>query len=187
MKRENIEVVMNNIIHTYENSIEKINEYLDSAKAKKIKVGENQDERVLQAIEEEKQKEHVSKLTLKCMSEVAELIKAYGDSETEFFRLKGEEITADAELLKMKLNETQVADLQKRYLENYTMLSQINAYAKEHNFSVVTFQTNRLEVLNSWNFLIKPRYLENTTGKTVFMSFLECAEKYKASFLRQIY
>ena len=163
--RAKIEPVMNEIIMTYKNGISEIRNYIESAKSQKIKLAENQDERTVQEIEKSKQIEKINGMKLNVINEVKNIIDKYSESENEFFKLDGKEITDDVKLLSLPLTSEQVAELQNRYKNNFTMLQTINDYAKKNNLPVYRLQSkeNRINILNFWNDkIIYPRFSYNT-------------------------
>lgn len=184
--RAKIEPVMNEIIMTYKNGISEIRNYIESAKSQKIKLAENQDERTVQEIEKSKQIEKINGMKLNVINEVKNIIDKYSESENEFFKLDGKEITDDVKLLSLSLTSEQVAELQTRYKNNFTMLQTINDYAKKNNLPVYRLQSkeNRIDVLNFWNDkIIYPRFADNTDFQESKYDFLQIAESYKQSYL----
>lgn len=184
--RAKIEPVMNEIIITYKNGISEIRNYIESAKSQKIKLAENQDERTVQEIEKSKQIEKINGMKLNVINEVKNIIDKYSESENEFFKLDGKEITDDVKLLSLPLTSEQVAELQNRYKNNFTMLQTINDYAKKNNLPVYRLQSkeNRIDILNFWNDkIIYPRFADNTDFQESKYDFLQIAETYKQSYL----
>ena len=184
--RAKIEPVMNEIIITYKNGISEIRNYIESAKSQKIKLAENQDERTLQEIEKSKQIEKINSMKLDVINEVKNIIDKYSESENEFFKLDGKEITDDVKLLSLPLTSEQVAELQTRYKNNFTMLQTINDYAKKNNLPVYRLQSkeNRIDILKFWNDkIIYPRFADNTDFQESKYDFLQIAESYKQSYL----
>lgn len=184
--RAKIEPVMNEIIMTYKNGISEIRNYIESAKSQKIKLAENQDERTVQEIEKSKQIEKINGMKLNVINEVKNIIDKYSESENEFFKLDGKEITDDVKLLSLPLTSEQVAELQNRYKNNFTMLQTINDYAKKNNLPVYRLQSkeNRIDILNFWNDkIIYPRFADNTDFQESKYDFLQIAESYKQSYL----
>ena len=184
--RAKIEPVMNEIIMTYKNGISEIRNYIESAKSQKIKLAENQDERTVQEIEKSKQIEKINGMKLDVINEVKNIIDKYSESENEFFKLDGKEITDDVKLLSLPLTSEQVAELQNRYKNNFTMLQTINDYAKKNNLPVYRLQSkeNRIDILNFWNDkIIYPRFADNTDFQESKYDFLQIAESYKQSYL----
>lgn len=184
--RAKIEPVMNEIIMTYKNGISEIRNYIESAKSQKIKLAENQDERTVQEIEKSKQIEKINGMKLNVINEVKNIIDKYSESENEFFKLDGKEITDDVKLLSLPLTSEQVAELQNRYKNNFTMLQTINDYAKKNNLPVYRLQSkeNRIDILNFWNVkIIYPRFADNTDFQESKYDFLQIAESYKQSYL----
>ena len=184
--RAKIEPVMNEIIMTYKNGISEIRNYIESAKSQKIKLAENQDERTVQEIEKSKQIEKINGMKLNVINEVKNIIDKYSESENEFFKLDGKEITDDVKLLSLPLSSEQVAELQNRYKSNFTMLQTINDYAKRNNLPVYRLQSkeNRIDILNFWNEkIIYPRFADNTDFQESKYDFLQIAESYKQSYL----
>ena len=184
--RAKIEPVMNEIIMTYKNGISEIRNYIESAKSQKIKLAENQDERTVQEIEKSKQIEKINGMKLNVINEVKNIIDKYSESENEFFKLDGKEITDDVKLLSLPLTSEQVAELQTRYKNNFTMLQTINDYAKKNNLPVYRLQSkeNRMDILNFWNDkIIYPRFADNTDFQESKYDFLQIAESYKQSYL----
>lgn len=184
--RAKIEPVMNEIIMTYKNGISEIRNYIESAKSQKIKLAENQDERTVQEIEKSKQIEKINSMKLNVINEVKNIIDKYSESENEFFKLDGKEITDDVKLLSLPLTFEQVAELQNRYKNNFTMLQTINDYAKKNNLPVYQLQSkeNRIDILNFWNDkIIYPRFADNTDFQESKYDFLQIAESYKQSYL----
>ena len=184
--REKIEPVMNEIIMTYKNGISEIRNYIESAKSQKIKLAENQDERTVQEIEKSKQIEKINGMKLNVINEVKNIIDKYSESENEFFKLDGKEITDDVKLLSLPLTSEQVAELQTRYKNNFTMLQAVNDYAKKNNLPVYRLQSkeNRIDILNFWNDkIIYPRFCDNTDFQESKYDFLQIAESYKQSYL----
>lgn len=184
--RAKIEPVMNEIIMTYKNGISEIRNYIESAKSQKIKLAENQDERTVQEIEKSKQIEKINGMKLNVINEVKKIIDKYSESENEFFKLDGKEITDDVKLLSLPLTSEQVAELQNRYKNNFTMLQTINDYAKKNNLPVYRLQSkeNRIDILNFWNDkIIYPRFADNTDFQESKYDFLQIAESYKQSYL----
>ena len=184
--RKDIEPVMNEIIMTYKNGISEIRNYIESAKSQKIKLAENQDERTVQEIEKSKQIEKINGMKLNVINEVKNIIDKYSESENEFFKLDGKEITDDVKLLSLPLNAEQVKELQSRYKNNFTMLQTINDYAKKNNLPVYRLQSkeNRIDILNFWNDkIIYPRFADNTDFQESKYDFLQIAESYKQSYL----
>ena len=184
--RAKIEPVMNEIIMTYKNGISEIRNYIESAKSQKIKLAENQDERTVQEIEKSKQIEKINGMKLNVINEVKNIIDKYSESENEFFKLDGKEITDDVKLLSLPLSSEQVAELQNRYKNNFTMLQTINDYAKKNNLPVYRLQSkeNRIDILNFWNGkIIYPRFADNTDFQESKYDFLQIAESYKQSYL----
>lgn len=184
--RAKIEPVMNEIIMTYKNGISEIRNYIESAKSQKIKFAENQDERTVQEIEKSKQIEKINGMKLNVINEVKNIIDKYSESENEFFKLDGKEITDDVKLLSLPLTSEQVAELQNRYKNNFTMLQTINDYAKKNNLPVYRLQSkeNRIDILNFWNDkIIYPRFADNTDFQESKYDFLQIAESYKQSYL----
>ena len=184
--RKDIEPVMNEIIMTYKNGISEIRNYIESAKSQKIKLAENQDERTVQEIEKSKQIEKINGMKLNVINEVKNIIDKYSESENEFFKLDGKEITDDVKLLSLPLTSEQVAELQNRYKNNFTMLQTINDYAKKNNLPVYRLQSkeNRIDILNFWNDkIIYPRFADNTDFQESKYDFLQIAESYKQSYL----
>lgn len=184
--RAKIEPVMNEIIMTYKNGISEIRNYIESAKSQKIKLVENQDERTVQEIEKSKQIEKINGMKLNVINEVKNIIDKYSESENEFFKLDGKEITDDVKLLSLPLTSEQVAELQNRYKNNFTMLQTINDYAKKNNLPVYRLQSkeNRIDILNFWNDkIIYPRFADNTDFQESKYDFLQIAESYKQSYL----
>ena len=184
--RAKIEPVMNEIIMTYKNGISEIRNYIESAKSQKIKLAENQDERTVQEIEKSKQIEKINSMKLDVINEVKNIIDKYSESENEFFKLDGKEITDDVKLLSLPLTSEQVAELQTRYKNNFTMLQTINDYAKKNNLPVYRLQSkeNRMDILNFWNDkIIYPRFADNTDFQESKYDFLQIAESYKQSYL----
>lgn len=184
--RAKIEPVMNEIIITYKNGISEIRNYIESAKSQKIKLAENQDERTVQEIEKSKQIEKINSMKLNVINEVKNIIDKYSELENEFFKLDGKEITDDVKLLSLPLTSEQVAELQNRYKNNFTMLQTINDYAKKNNLPVYRLQSkeNRIDILNFWNDkIIYPRFADNTDFQESKYDFLQIAESYKQSYL----
>lgn len=184
--RAKIEPVMNEIIMTYKNGISEIRNYIESAKSQTIKISENQDERTVQEIEKSKQIEKINSMKLNVINEVKNIIDKYSESENEFFKLDGKEITDDVKLLSLPLTSEQVAELQNRYKNNFTMLQTINDYAKKNNLPVCRLQSkeNRIDILNFWNDkIIYPRFADNTDFQESKYDFLQIAESYKQSYL----
>lgn len=184
--RAKIEPVMNEIIMTYKNGISEIRNYIESAKSQKVKLAENQDERTVQEIEKSKQIEKINGMKLNVINEVKNIIDKYSESENEFFKLDGKEITDDVKLLSLPLSSEQVAELQNRYKSNFTMLQTINDYAKRNNLPVYRLQSkeNRIDILNFWNEkIIYPRFADNTDFQESKYDFLQIAESYKQSYL----
>lgn len=184
--RAKIEPVMNEIIMTYKNGISEIRNYIESAKSQKVKLAENQDERTVQEIEKSKQIEKINGMKLNVINEVKNIIDKYSESENEFFKLDGKEITDDVKLLSLPLTSEQVAELQNRYKNNFTMLQTINDYAKKNNLPVFPLQSkeNRIDILNFWNNkIIYPRFADNTDFQESKYDFLQIAESYKQSYL----
>lgn len=184
--RAKIEPVMNEIIMTYKNGISEIRNYIESAKSQKIKLAENQDERTVQEIEKSKQIEKINGMKLNVINEVKNIIDKYSESENEFFKLDGKEITDDVKLLSLPLTSEQVAELQNRYKNNFTMLQTINDYAKKNNLPVYRLQSkeNRIDIMNFWNDkIIYPRFADNTDFQESKYDFLQIAESYKQSYL----
>lgn len=184
--RAKIEPVMNEIIMTYKNGISEIRNYIESAKSQKIKLAENQDERTVQEIEKSKQIEKINSMKLDVINEVKNIIDKYSESENEFFKLDGKEITDDVKLLSLPLTSEQVAELQTRYKNNFTMLQAVNDYAKKNNLPVYRLQSkeNRIDILNFWNDkIIYPRFNDNTDFQESKYDFLQIAESYKQSYL----
>lgn len=184
--RAKIEPVMNEIIITYKNGISEIRNYIESAKSQKIKLAENQDERTVQEIEKSKQIEKINSMKLNVINEVKNIIDKYSESENEFFKLDGKEITDDVKLLSLPLTSEQVSELQNRYKNNFTMLQTINDYAKKNNLPVYRLQSkeNRIDILNFWNDkIIYPRFADNTDFQESKYDFLQIAESYKQSYL----
>lgn len=186
--RAKIEPVMNEIIITYKNGISEIRNYIESAKSQKIKLAENQDERTVQEIEKSKQIEKINGMKLNVINEVKNIIDKYSESENEFFKLDGKEITDDIKLLSLPLTSEQVAELQNRYKNNFTMLQTINDYAKKNNLPVYRLQSkeNRIDILNFWNDkVIYPRFADNTyfQEQESKYDFLQIAESYKQLYL----
>lgn len=184
--RAKIEPVMNEIIMTYKNGISEIRNYIESAKSQKIKLAENQDERTVQEIEKSKQIEKINGMKLNVINEVKNIIDKYSESENEFFKLDGKEITDDVKLLSLPLSSEQVAELQNRYKSNFTMLQTINDYAKRNNLPVYRLQSkeNRIDILKFWNDkIIYPRFADNTDFQESKYDFLQIAESYKQSYL----
>ena len=184
--RAKIEPVMNEIIITYKNGISEIRNYIESAKSQKIKLAENQDERTVQEIEKSKQIEKINSMKLNVINEVKNIIDKYSESENEFFKLDGKEITDDVKLLSLPLTSEQVAELQNRYKNNFTMLQAVNDYAKKNNLPVFPLQSkeNRIDILNFWNDkIIYPRFADNTDFQESKYDFLQIAESYKQSYL----
>lgn len=184
--RAKIEPVMNEIIMTYKNGISEIRNYIESAKSQKIKLAENQDERTVQEIEKSKQIEKINGMKLNVINEVKNIIDKYSESENEFFKLDGKEITDDVKLLSLPLTSEQVAELQNRYKNNFTMLQTINDYAKKNNLPVYRLQSkeNRIDILKFWNDkIIYPRFADNTDFQESKYDFLQIAESYKQSYL----
>ena len=184
--RAKIEPVMNEIIMTYKNGISEIRNYIESAKSQKIKLAENQDERTVQEIEKSKQIEKINSMKLDVINEVKNIIDKYSESENEFFKLDGKEITDDVKLLSLPLTAEQVVELQNRYKNNFTMLQTINDYAKKNNLPVYRLQSkeNRIDILNFWNDkIIYPRFADNTDFQESKYDFLQIAESYKQSYL----
>lgn len=184
--RAKIEPVMNEIIITYKNGISEIRNYIESAKSQKIKLAENQDERTVQEIEKSKQIEKINSMKLNVINEVKNIIDKYSESENEFFKLDGKEITDDVKLLSLPLTSEQVAELQNRYKNNFTMLQAVNDYAKKNNYPVFPLQSkeNRIDILNFWNDkIIYPRFADNTDFQESKYDFLQIAESYKQSYL----
>ena len=184
--RAKIEPVMNEIIMTYKNGISEIRNYIESAKSQKIKLAENQDERTVQEIEKSKQIEKINGMKLNVINEVKNIIDKYSESENEFFKLDGKEITDDIKLLSLPLTAEQVKELQTRYKNNFTMLQAVNDYAKKNNLPVYRLQSkeNRIDILNFWNDkIIYPRFADNTDFQESKYDFLQIAESYKQSYL----
>ena len=184
--RAKIEPVMNEIIMTYKNGISEIRNYIESAKSQKIKIAENQDERTVQEIEKSKQIEKINGMKLNVINEVKNIIDKYSESENEFFKLDGKEITDDVKLLSLPLNAEQVKELQSRYKNNFTMLQAVNDYAKKNNMPVFPLQSkeSRIDTLNFWNDkIIYPRFADNTDFQESKYDFLQIAESYKQSYL----
>ena len=186
MKRTQIEPVMNEIIMTYKTGIEGIRKYYESAKRQKIRLADNQDERTIEEIAKEKQREKVNAMKADIVSKVNNIIADYTASENKFFELDGKAITDDIKLLSLPLTVKQVADLQSRYKDNYSMLIAINDYAKNKNYPVYPLQTNerRIETLKFWNEkLIYPRFNDNTDFEPCKYDFLEQATAYKELYI----
>lgn len=184
--RAKIEPVMNEIIMSYKNGISEIRNYIESAKSQKIKLAENQDERTVREIEKSKQIEKINGMKLNVINEVKNIIDKYSESENEFFKLDGKEITDDIKLLSLPLSVEQVADLQSKYKDNYTMLIAINDYAKKNNLSVYPLQSkeSRIDTLNFWNEkCIYPRFNEHTDFQESKYDFLEQATAFKESYI----
>lgn len=184
--RAKIEPVMNEIIMTYKNGISEIRNYIESAKSQKIKLAENQDERTVQEIEKSKQIEKINGMKLNVINEVKNIIDKYSESENEFFKLDGKEITDDVKLLSLPLTAEQVKELQTRYKNNFTMLQAVNDYAKKNNYLVFPLQSkeSRIDTLNFWNDkIIYPRFADNTDFQESKYDFLQIAESYKQSYL----
>ena len=184
--RAKIEPVMNEIIITYKNGISEIRNYIESAKSQKVKLAENQDERTVQEIEKSKQIEKINGMKLNVINEVKNIIDKYSESENEFFKLDGKEITDDVKLLSLPLNAEQVKELQTRYKNNFTMLQAVNDYAKKNNLPVHRLQSkeNRIDILNFWNDkIIYPRFLEHTDFEPSKYDFIQQATAFKESYV----
>ena len=184
--RAKIEPVMNEIIITYKNGISEIRNYIESAKSQKIKLAENQDERTVQEIEKSKQIEKINGMKLNVINEVKNIIDKYSESENEFFKLDGKEITDDVKLLSLPLNAEQVKELQSRYKNNFTMLQAVNDYAKKNNLPVHPLQSkeSRIDTLNFWkDKCILPRFNEHTDFEPSKYDFIQQATAFKESYV----
>ena len=175
--RKNIEPVMNEIIMTYKTGIDGIRKYYESAKKQTIRLADNQDERT---------REKVNAMKADIVSKVKNIIADYVSSENKFFEPDGKAITDDVKLLSLPLTVEQVADLQSKYKDNYTMLIAINDYAKNKNYPVYPLQSkeSRIDTLNFWNDkCIYPRFNEHTDFQESKYDFLEQATAFKESYL----
>lgn len=187
MKRTNIEPVMNEIIMTYKTGIDGIRKYYESAKKQTIRLADNQDERTIEEINREKQKEKVNAMKADIVGKVKNIIADYVSSENDFFTPKGKELNDDdMKLLSLPLTLEQVADLQFKYKDNYSMLIAINDFAKKNNYPVYPLQSkeSRIDTLNFWNDkCIYPRFNEHTDFEPSKYDFLEQATAFKESYI----
>lgn len=187
MKRTSIEPVMNEIIMTYKTGIDGIRKYYESAKKQTIRLADNQDERTVEEIAREKQRERVNAMKADIVSKVKNIIADYVSSENDFFTPKGKELNDDdMKLLSLPLTLEQVKDLQSKYKDNYTMLIAINDYAKNKNYPVYPLQSkeSRIDTLNFWNDkCIYPRFNDHTDFEPCKYDFLELATAFKESYL----
>ena len=184
--RKEIEPVMNEIIMTYKTGIDGIRKYIESAKKQTIKLSDNSDERTLEEIAKEKQIEKINAMKADVIGKVKNIIADYVSSENDFFTLDGKAITDDVKLLSLPLTLEQVADLQSRYKNNFTMLQAINDYAKNKSYPVYPLQSkeSRIDTLNFWNDkCIYPRFNEHTDFQESKYDFLEQATAFKESYL----
>ena len=185
--RKNIEPVMNQIIDEYGKGIKAIRNYIESAKKQIIKLSDNDDERTLEEVAREKQTAKINQMKADIVGKVKNIIADYVSSENDFFTPKGKELNDDdMKLLSLPLTLEQVADLQFKYKDNYSMLIAINDFAKKNNYPVYPLQSkeSRIDTLNFWNDkCIYPRFNEHTDFQESKYDFLEQATAFKESYL----
>lgn len=192
MKRVNFESYANSIAMAYNKGIEETDNYRELAKARKITLPDNTDERQVAEIESSKQIEKINKIIFDTESKVNEIIADYEKQENDFFTLDGKSINDDdLKLLQLPLSKSDVKALQEKYADNTTMLKAINDYARKNNLEEKILQPkeSRIENLKQYQKFLRPRFLEKAKNETggFNVSFLESAEKLKTMVTKNIF